>query len=81
MANLVALSKGVCSIEKVISIKNVSDINKLFCFSVWVLRFITNLKKKHLNERSNSDKFIQSTEISYAEILWLQANQQRLEEG
>ena len=29
-ANLVALSKDVCSFEKVINIKNVSDINKLF---------------------------------------------------
>ena len=29
-ANLVALSKDVCSFEKVINIKNVSDVNKLF---------------------------------------------------
>ena len=29
-ANFVALSKDVCSFEKVINIKNVSDVNKLF---------------------------------------------------
>ena len=70
--------KEVYRIEKVINIKNVSDVNKLFRLSVWVLRFITNLKKK-TSKRKN--KFIQSSEINYAKILWLQANQQTLEEG
>ena len=51
MTNLVALSKDVYSIEKVISIKNVSDVNKLFRLSAWVLRFVTNLKKKRRNEK------------------------------
>ena len=78
-ANLVALSKEVYSIEKVISIKNISDVNNLFRFSAWVLRFITNFKKKGRNEKLSLDKFIQSSEINYAKILWLQANQQTLE--
>ena len=73
--------KEVYRIEKVINIKNVSDVNKLFRLSVWVLRFITNLKKKRRSEKLNLDKFIQSSEINYAKILWLQANQQTLEEG
>ena len=73
--------KDVYSIEKVISIKDVSDVNKLFRLSVWVLRFITNLKKKRRSEKLNLDKFIQSSEINYAKILWLQANQKTLEEG
>ena len=81
MTNLVALSKDVYSIEKVISIKNVSDVNKLFRLSSLVLRFITNLRKKRRSERLNLDKFIQSSEINYAKILWLQVNQQTLEEG
>ena len=79
--NLVAWLKEVYRIEKVINIKNVSDVNKLFRLSVWVLRFITNLKKKRWSEKLNLDKFIQSSEINYAKILWLQANQQTLEEG
>ena len=41
MANLVALSKDVYSIEKVMSIKNVSGVNTLFRLFAWVL----NLKK------------------------------------
>ena len=73
-ANLVVLSKDVYSIEKVISIKNVSDVNKLFRLSAWVLRFIINLKKKRRNEKLNLDQFIQSSEINYVKILWLQAN-------
>ena len=80
-ANLVALSKDVYSIEKVVSIKNVSDVNKLFRLSAWVLRFIINLKKKCRNEKLNLDQFIQSSEINYVKILWLQANEQTLEEG
>ena len=80
-ANLVALSKDVYSIEKVSNIKNVSDVNKLFRLSAWVLRIITNLKKKCRNEKLNLDKFIQSSEINYGKILWLQVNQQTLEEG
>ena len=63
-ANLVALSKEVYSIEKVISIKNISDVNNLFRFSAWVLRFITNFKKKGRNENLSLDKFIQSSEIN-----------------
>ena len=51
MTNLVALSKDVCSIEKIISIKHLNDVNKLFCLSAWVLRVITNLKKKLLNKK------------------------------
>ena len=58
--NLVALSKDVCSIEKAININNVSDVNKLFRLSVWVLLFITYLKKKRRNEKLILDKFIQS---------------------
>ena len=80
-ASLVALLKDVYKIEKVISIKNISDVNNLFRLSAWVLRFITNLKKKSRNEKLNLDKFIPSSEINYAKILWLQANQQTLEEG
>ena len=51
-ANLVALSKDVCSIEKVTNIKNVSDVDKLFRLSAWVLRFIRNLKKRR-NKKLN----------------------------
>ena len=80
-ANLVALSKDAYSIEKVISIKNAGDVNKFFRLSAWVLRFITNLKKKRRNEKLNLDKFIQSSEINYAKIMWLQENQQTREEG
>ena len=49
--------------------------------SAWVLRFITNLKKKRQIEKLNLDKFIESSEINHAKIFWLQANQQTLEEG
>ena len=49
--------------------------------SAWVLRFITNLKKKLLKEKLNLNKSIQSSEINYAKILWLQANRRTLEEG
>ena len=56
-------------------------LNKLFCSSAWVLRFITNLKKKRRNKKLNLDKFIHLSEIDYAKILWLQVNQQMLEEG
>ena len=79
-ADLVVLSKDIHSIEKVIIIKNVSDVNKSFRLPAWVLRFITNLKKKRRNEKLNLDKFIQSSEINYAKILRLQVNQQTLEE-
>ena len=79
-ANLIVLSKDLYSIEKVINIKNVSDVNNLFRLSAWVLRFITNLKKKRRNEKLDLDKFIQLSEINYAKILLLQANQQTLEE-
>ena len=74
-ADLVVLSKDIHSIEKVIIIKNVSDVNKSFRSPAWVLRFITNLKKKRRNEKLNLNKFIQSSEINYAKILWLQVNQ------
>ena len=37
-ANLVALSKDVHSIEKIISIKIASDASKLFRLSAWVLQ-------------------------------------------
>ena len=73
--------KDVYSIEKVISIKRVSDVNKLFRLTAWVLRFIANLKKKRRNKKLNLHKFIQSSEIIYAKIFWLQVNQQTLEEG
>ena len=46
LGHLVALSKDVCSTEKVTNIKNVSDVDKLFRLSAWVLRFIRNLKKR-----------------------------------
>ena len=49
--------------------------------SAWVLRFITDLKKKRRNEKLNLDKFIQSPEIYYAKILWIEVNQRTLEEG
>ena len=79
-ANLIVLSKDLYSIEKVINIKNVSDVNNLFRLSAWVLRFITNLKKKRRNEKLDLDKFIQFSEINYVKILLLQVNQQTLEE-
>ena len=79
-ANLIVLSKDLYSIEKVINIKNVSDVNNLFRLSAWVLRFITNLKKKRRNEKLDLDKFIQLSEINYVKILLLQVNQQTLEE-
>ena len=79
-ANLVALLKDVYSIEKVVSIKNVRDVNKLFvCLRGWCV-LLQILRKKSRNEKLNSDKFIQSSEINYAKILWLQVNQQTLEE-
>ena len=53
--NLAELSKDVCSIEKIINTKNVNDVNKLFRLPSWVLRFITNLKKKCQNEKLNLD--------------------------
>ena len=80
-ANLIVLSKDLYSIEKDISIENVSDVNNLFRLSAQVLRFITNLKKKRQKEKLNLDKFIESSEINYAKILLLQVNQQTLEEG
>ena len=80
-ANLIVLSKDLYSIEKDISIENVSDVNNLFRLSAQVLRFITNFKKKRRNEKLNLDKFIESSEINYAKILLLQVNQQTLEEG
>ena len=68
--------EDVCSTVKVIHIENVSDVNKLFRLSAWVLCFITNLKKKRRNEKVNLDKFIQFSETNYVKILWLQGNQQ-----
>ena len=75
-ANLIVLSKDLYSTEKVINIKNVGDVNNLFRLSAWVLRFITNLKKKRRNEKLN----LELSEINYAKILLLQVNQQTLEE-
>ena len=80
-ANLVALSKGKCSIENAINQEIVSDVNKLFRLSAWVLRFITNLKQKRQNEKLYLDKFIPSSEINYAKILWLQVSQKSLKTG
>ena len=47
-ANLVALSKDVHSIEKIISIKIASDVSKLFRLSAWVLQISRkNVKTKN----------------------------------
>ena len=45
------------------------------------IAFYYKFEEKTLKQKIKLDKFIQSSEINYAKILWLQVNQQMLEEG
>ena len=54
MANLVALSKDVYSIEKVMSIKNVSGVNKLFrlfACGYWIWRNLKFESEEKMSKR------------------------------
>ena len=52
---------------------------KLFRLSAWVLRFVTNLKKKHSGRKLNLNRFISTSEIRFVKLLWIQENQAILE--
>ena len=74
---LVSTSKEVFGIGD-INIEHFSDM-KLFRLSAWVLRFVTNLKKKHSGRKLKLNKFISTSEIRFAKLLWIQENQAKLE--
>ena len=74
---LVSTSKEVFGIGD-INIEHFSDM-KLFRLSAWVLRFVTNLKKKHSGRKLNLNRFISTSEIRFVKLLWIQENQAKLE--
>ena len=74
---LVSTSKEVFGIGNII-IEHFSDM-KLFRLSAWVLRFVTNLKKKHSGRKLKLNKFISTSEIRFAKLLWIQENQAKLQ--
>ena len=51
----------------------------MFRLSAWVLRFVTNLKKKHSGRKLNLNRFISTSEIIFVKLLWIQENQAKLE--
>ena len=51
----------------------------MFRLSAWVLRFVTNLKKKHSGRKLNLNRFISISEIIFVKLLWIQENQAKLE--
>ena len=51
----------------------------MFRLSVWVLSFVTNLKKKHSGRKLNLNKFIITSEIRFVKLLSIQENQANFE--
>ena len=76
---LVSISTEVFGIGNIINIEHFSDLIKLFRLSAWVLRFVTNLKKKHSGRKFNLNRFITTSEIRFVKLLWIQENQAKLE--
>ena len=76
---LVSISKEIFGTGNIINIEHFSDLIKLFRLSAWVLRFVTNLKKKHSGRKLKLNKFISTSEIRFAKLLWIQENQAKLE--
>ena len=78
-ATLVSISKEVFSIGNIVNIEYFSNLIKMFRSSAWVLRFVTNLKKKHSGRKLNLNKFISTSEFRFVKFLWIQKNQAKLE--
>ena len=72
---LVSISKEIFGTGNIINIEHFSDLIKLFRLSAWVLRFVTNLKKKHSGRKLNLNRFISTSEIRFVKLLWIQENQ------
>ena len=53
-------------------------MKKLYRVTAWVLRFINNLKGKVHNEVLNLSRYLDRTEISASELLWLHDNQKNI---
>ena len=58
MKNLNINFKEVFGIGNIINIEHFRDSIKLFRLSAWVLRFVSNLKKKHSGRKLNLNRFI-----------------------
>ena len=76
---LASISKEAFGIGNIINIKHFSDLIKLFRSSAWLLRFVTNLKKKHSSQKLNLNRFISTSEIRFMKLLWIQEDQAKLE--
>ena len=77
---LVSISKEIFGTGNIINIEHFSDLIKLFRLSAWVLRFVTNLKKKHSGRKLNLNRLISTSEIRFVKLLWIQKKSRKIRE-
>ena len=77
---LVSISKEIFGTGNTINIEHFSDLIKLFRLSAWVLRFVTNLKKKHSGRKLNLNRLISTSEIRFVKLLWIQKKSRKIRE-
>ena len=73
---LVSTSKEVFSIGNVVNIKHFSDLTS---WSVDQRTFCYYFKKKHSGRKLNLNRVINTSEIRFTKLLWIQENQAKLE--
>ena len=63
------------TIDNIIKASNYSDINRLFRFTAFVVRFVKNLFRKIKGENLKLFNYADASEIYEAKIQWIKANQ------
>ena len=63
------------TIDNIIKASNYSDINRLFRFTAFVVRFVKNLFRKIKGENLKLFNYADASEIYEAKIHWIKANQ------
>ena len=62
------------TVDNIIKASNYSDINRLFCVTAFVVRFVKNLFRKIKDENLKLFNYADASEIYEAKIHWIKAN-------
>ena len=62
------------SIENVIDVKRFKSLQKLLRVTLWVKRFVSNLRKKVLKKETLKKPFVDSNEL-HSQLQWISENQ------
>ena len=68
------------SIENVIDIKRFNSLQKLLRVTLWVKRFVNNLKMKVLEKETLKKTFVDSNELDMSQLQWISENQRNFDE-